>query len=119
MRPGVSLLCSLAILATASVGTAEDADPAKGSQVYKQFCVACHGVKGDGDTLVGKSLDPPPRDFTKADFKFGGTDQDIFSVISDGAASKGGSQMMAAWGQMITEPDRWALVAYIRSLRAQ
>ena len=47
----------------------------------------------------------------------GGTDQDIFEVISNGAASKGGSPLMVAWGPVIPEADRWALVKYIRSLK--
>jgi hypothetical protein len=37
-------------------------------------------------------------------------------VITNGAASKGGSALMAPWGAVIPEADRWALVKYIRSL---
>ncbi len=97
--------------------TAQDADAAKGKQVYETFCVTCHGPLGDGQGPVGKTLNPPPRDFTKGDFKYGGTDQDIFDVISNGAASKGGSPLMAPWGAVIPESDRWGLVKYIHSLQ--
>ncbi|MFQ5514660.1 MAG: c-type cytochrome [Myxococcota bacterium] len=98
---------------------AKEADPAKGKQVYDTYCATCHGPKGDGQGPVGKGLNPPPRDFTKADFKYGGTDQDLFDVISNGAAAKGGSPLMAPWGAVISEQDRWALVAFIRSLHKQ
>ena len=90
----------------------------KGKQAYSLYCVTCHGPNWDGKGPVGASLNPPPRDFTKAEFKYGATDQDIFDVISNGAASKGGSPLMAPWGAVIPEADRWALVQYIRSLRA-
>jgi high-affinity iron transporter len=96
------------------------ADPAqveRGKQLYSTYCATCHGPNGDGQGPVGKTLNPPPRDFTKAEFKYGGTDKDIFEVISNGAASKGGSPLMAPWGAVISEQDRWALVAYIRSLK--
>ncbi len=90
----------------------------KGSQVYTTFCVTCHGTGGKGDGVVGKTLRPPPRDFTVGDFKYGGTDQDIFDVISNGAASKpNGSPLMAPWGGVIPEEDRWSLVKFVRSLQ--
>ena len=109
---GVSAL----LLGGASQPGSAEGDAAMGKQVYDQFCWTCHGKTGDGQGPVGKTLNPPPRDFTKADFKFGGTDQDIFDVISNGAASKGGSPLMAPWGVVIAEPDRWGLVQYIRTL---
>lgn len=92
-------------------------DPAQGKRVYGLYCVTCHGAKGDGRGPIGKTLTPPPRDFTAAEFKYGGTDRDIFEVITYGAAAKGGSPLMGPWGAIIPEPDRWALVAYIRTLR--
>ncbi len=97
--------------------SAEDADPAKGKSLYTIYCQSCHGPNGDGQGPVGKNLQPPPRDFTAGDFKFGGTDQEIFDLITNGAAAKGGSPLMAPWGAVLPEADRWALVKYIRSLK--
>ncbi len=109
-----------ASLILASVATADDkvasADVAKGKQAYSTYCFTCHG-DGSGNGPVGKTLKPPPRDFVTGDFKYGGSNQDIFEVISNGAASKGGSAMMAPWGAVIPEDTRWALVKYIRSLK--
>jgi mono/diheme cytochrome c family protein len=92
-------------------------DPAKGKQAYDLFCVTCHGPSGDGKGPVGVTLDPPPRDFNAGEFKYGGSDQDVFDVITNGAAAKGGSPLMAPWGAVIPEADRWALVKYIRTLK--
>lgn len=95
----------------------EGADAAAGKTKYDQFCSTCHGTAGDGQGPVGKTLNPPPRDFTTGDFKYGGTDQDLFDVITNGAAAKGGSPLMAPWGAVIPEADRWAIIKHIRSLR--
>jgi mono/diheme cytochrome c family protein len=112
--------CALILGATVLRPTqAAEGDPVKGQQVYALFCVTCHGESGDGKGPVGLTLDPPPRDFTVGEWKFGGTDQDIFDVISNGAAAKGGSPLMAPWGAVIAESDRWALVAYVRTLRKE
>ncbi len=128
MRAAISLALSTAMIAaggallvlgTPALAGIEQGNAEKGKQVYTTFCVTCHGELGDGQGLVGKTLDPPPRDFTKGEWKFGGTDQDIFDVISNGGAAKGGSPLMAPWGQIIPEADRWSLVIYVKSLKAK
>ena len=110
---------AFAALATTGL-LAEDGssgDATKGQQIYSIYCVTCHGPAGKGDGPVGKTLTPPPRDFTVGAFKFGDSNQDIFETISNGAASKGGSPLMAPWGAVIPEADRWDLVAYVRTLK--
>ncbi|MFQ5697954.1 MAG: c-type cytochrome [Myxococcota bacterium] len=102
---------------SALAADASGADLQKGKQVFMTYCATCHGEKGDGQGPVGKALNPPPRDFTKGDFKYGSSDQDLFDTMSNGAASKGGSPLMAPWGAVIPEADRWALVKFIRSLK--
>lgn len=110
---------SLVILSgpSAPAADAPAGDAAKGQQVYQIYCTTCHGAGGKGDGVVGKTLTPPPRDFTVGEFKFGGSDQELFDTISNGAASKGGSPLMAPWGAVIPEQDRWDLVAFVRTLR--
>jgi mono/diheme cytochrome c family protein len=120
MRPLLSLTASLGLFSIASLTLAQGAvDPslAKAKQVYDVYCQACHGPNGDGKGPVGVALQPPPRDFTKADFLYGGTNEAIFEVITNGAATKGGSPLMAPWGAVIPEADRQALVRFIRSLK--
>jgi len=118
MRSCVSVILvgSLAFLLGARSAAAQD-DLAKAGQLFKMYCANCHGEKGDGTGPLGKTLVPPPRDFTKGDFKFGGTDEDLYQVISNGAAAKGGSPMMAPWGAAIPEADRRSLIKFIRSLK--
>ncbi len=83
----------------------------KGAQIYQQYCALCHGVTGKGDGMAGKGLKPPPRDFTKGDWKHGGTSKDIFNIITNG--SDGTS--MASFSH-VPKLERWALVHFVRSL---
>jgi mono/diheme cytochrome c family protein len=119
-RFALALAAALA-LAPATVQAAGDA--AAGKTTYTQFCVTCHGESGKGDGPVGKALTPPPRDFTKGDFKFDadkdgkpGTDADLKGVITKGAGAYGGNQLMAPWGHLPAS-DVDNLIAYIRTLK--
>jgi mono/diheme cytochrome c family protein len=112
-----ALLVAACTVAAAATVHAQDPKVAQGKQIFATYCATCHGENGDGQGPVGKTLNPPPRNFQKGDFKYGGTDQAIAEVIANGAASKGGSPLMAPWGAVIPEADRQALVAFIRSLK--
>lgn len=116
----VALLASalLAPLAASAAGNA-----AAGKALYTTNCASCHGDSGKGDGPVGKSLNPPPRDYTKGEFKFDtdkdgkpGTDADLANVIKNGAMKFGGSPLMAPW-PAFTDAQIADLIAYIRSLK--
>lgn len=119
-----SILAVFAVVALAIPSLANAAgDAAKGKAVYDTNCLSCHGATGKGDGPVGAVLNPPPRDFSKGEFKFdtekdgnAGTDQDLEDVIRKGAAAYGGSPMMAPW-PALSDDDVQNLIAYIRSLK--
>jgi high-affinity iron transporter len=125
MRARFAIFLAVGFFALGTVARAEDdgtaevkaADATKGAQLFTQYCVTCHGPAGLGDGPVGKTLNPPPRNFQEAKFKYGDSPRDHFNVITNGAASKGGSPLMAPWGAVIPEADRWALVKYVMSLK--
>jgi len=92
-------------------------DPAQGKVIYEKKCLLCHGEKGDGDGPAAPLLDPKPRDFTKGKYKVRTsasgqppTDSDLFGIISDGMPGTS----MPAW-KVLSEKDRWNLVAYLKS----
>jgi mono/diheme cytochrome c family protein len=113
----LTLLLGAAAL-TRAEGT-ETADLEKGKLIFTMYCMTCHGEQGDGKGPVGLTLDPPPRDFTKAEFKYCGgcSDKEVFEIITNGAASQGGSPNMAPWGAVLPEADRWAVLKYIRGFK--
>lgn len=113
-------LASLAALLTPAAALAGDA--AAGKTAFVTNCASCHGESGKGDGPVGAALQPPPRDFTKADFKYdtdkdgkAGTDADLKNVIKNGAAEYGGSPLMAPWGSILSDTDIDNVIAYIRT----
>ena len=42
-----------------------------GRRLYTEYCISCHGVKGDGKGVAAKGMAIPPRDFTLGIIKFG------------------------------------------------
>jgi len=84
---------------------------AAGKAVYQRYCRSCHGVSAEGGS--GSDISPPAPDLTDAEWKHGGTDGEIFSVIKNGVPPE---LSMEPWGDRIKDPDIWNVVNYIRSL---
>ena len=84
----------------------------KGRAAYNKSCRHCHGLRGLGDgPLAPKS--PKPADLTDAEWKYGGTDGEIFTIISNGV---GGDSEMKGVRSEVTVTDMWHIVNYIRSI---
>jgi mono/diheme cytochrome c family protein len=82
----------------------------RGQRVYQQKCSACHSQVGDGDGLVGKRLMVKPTTF-HSEYMYGLPPGHFFEVITKGIRT------MQPYAHMISEIDRWAVVAFIRSLQ--
>jgi mono/diheme cytochrome c family protein len=116
-------IAAAAALLIPTTGAAADGDAAKGKADFEMNCASCHGVTGKGDGPVGKALTPPPRDFSKGDFKYdtnedgtSGTDEDLTNVIKNGAMKYGGNPLMAGWPQLSDEQVT-NIIAYVRTLK--
>jgi len=83
-----------------------------GAAAYKKYCAFCHGVaaKGDGP-LAPKDSNPP--DLTDATWAHGSTDDEIFTVIANGAGAN--AKMIAFKGKM-PDQDMWHMINFLRSL---
>ncbi|MBI3450307.1 MAG: c-type cytochrome [Acidobacteria bacterium] len=88
-----------------------------GEAVYREYCVGCHGVKGDGQGPAARFLDPKPRDFTKGLFKFASVasgdlprDEDLMRTITRGLPGSS----MPAW-QLLPEEQRRAVIVYLKT----
>jgi mono/diheme cytochrome c family protein len=100
------------VLAAAPVAYAGER-PVKGGElkpavIYHNYCSVCHGDRGDGNSRAKGSLEPPPRDFTKANDLARET---MVAFITNG---KPGTAMMA-WKTQLTAKEIEAVVDYIRN----
>lgn len=89
----------------------------RGRERYDIFCAACHGLLGDGNSLVhqrasglGEGTWTPPSDIT-GNTTVNRPDGELFNIITSGVRN------MPAYGPQIPVDDRWAIVAYLRALQ--
>lgn len=82
---------------------------AEGKKLYVTNCAPCHGDKGRGDGPAAQALVPKPADHSSAVVQ-SETDGSLFWKLSQGR------NPMPAYGKILTEPQRWELINYIRTL---
>jgi cytochrome c oxidase cbb3-type subunit 2 len=114
------------VLATPSVALAQDTgasvngltgNAAAGKEFYRRWCVGCHGTEGNGEGENAPYVDPRPRDFTEAVFRWRSTptgtlptDQDLYDTITRGIVDT----LMPTW-RPLTPQTRVDLIAYIKT----
>jgi mono/diheme cytochrome c family protein len=101
--------------------TAPPADAAlrdRGQTLFTTHCSTCHGTRGDGKGETAAMLLTPPADLTSGVYALRTTeheglptDADLFRTITRGIHGTA----MPPWFAL-PERDRWALVAYVKSL---
>ena len=94
-----------------SVKAPAKADVNTGKELWAKHCKSCHGAKGLGDGPKGASLKTFPGDFSSAAFQ-ASTDGELFY-----RTDKGRDEMPAYEKKIADANDRWALVAFIRTLK--
>ena len=109
----VSLL--LLVMMLGGINSFATGDSAKGKESYNQICAMCHGETGKGDGVAAASLDPKPRDLSSGEYVSNLTDEHIFKVIKEGGESVGKSNLMPAWGAVLSDDKIWDVVAYLRA----
>lgn len=80
----------------------------RGRELYVELCAQCHGITGRGDGPLAADLPIPPADF-QLHIPFH-TDQFFFQVIT-----RGFGDVMPAFGEQLSEEDRWNLVNFLRA----
>ena len=83
----------------------------KGKSIYTARCIVCHGEKGMGDGPAGRALTPPAANHSSAKVQ-SQTDGEIFWKMSEGRGP------MVGWKLILSEEDRWHVVNYVRTLKA-
>lgn len=84
----------------------------RGALLYRQNCSACHGLDADGNSFVGTKFaengaaPPPPFDAQRIQNL---SASQAFTSIS------GGAGFMPAFQGLLSDEDRWALVALVEA----
>jgi cytochrome c oxidase cbb3-type subunit I/II len=89
----------------------------RGKELFRRYCIGCHGPEGNGEGENAPYLEPKPRDFTLGLFKCRSTlsgsiplDTDLFDTISRGVHGT----FMPPWLALVPQ-QRADLVAYVKS----
>lgn len=89
---------------------------ARGQERYNIHCAICHGASGNGKGVVSKYTMVLPTDLTGPGFDDAANpayrpDGKIYDTITNGW------NQMGSYGANISVQDRWAIVAYVRTLQ--
>ena len=77
--------------------------------LYDRYCVACHGAPGVAPHAIGLGMTPPPSNLVLPARERQA--REIYWTITNGLKMTG----MPAWEFRLTERERWALVALVKT----
>ena len=92
------------------------ADVANGKRIYRSACIACHGADGAGAPPSSTAFKRPETfpDFTRCDQTSAEVNTAYKAVIEHGGPPRGFSQIMPAFGEILTWEEVDDVVAYLR-----
>jgi mono/diheme cytochrome c family protein len=118
-------------LAIQSLANAASGQVTRGHALYLQYCASCHGVTGEGDGPIARSLTTPPANLRRLAERFGNPlPEDQVARYIDGRAEvkAHGPRDMPVWGTRFfyeaganeRRARRWIaqLVAYLQSIQS-
>ena len=83
---------------------------ARGAEVYRVFCVVCHGADGMGrGSVVMRGMLPPPS--FKGAHAIEIADGEMFHILTRGQGN------MASYAAQVSPDDRWKVIRHIRTLQ--
>ncbi len=83
-----------------------------GAETYRERCAVCHGVGGRGDGPAAFTLNPRPVDLTVHVPQH--APGEVHYWITNGIPGTA----MPAWGEELTETERWEIVRFLDALAA-
>jgi mono/diheme cytochrome c family protein len=97
--------------ATKSPVASNDVSVDQGKKLFREYCVDCHGAKGDGKGAMAASLKHQPADLSSAQTR-SLTDGEIFWRISKG------DDIMPSFEKTfpLSVDQRWQLVNFVKTL---
>src|SRR5206468_3230399 len=83
--------------------------PRAGVELYRSYCVPCHGANGSGVDGPIAGYFPRVGDLRSSDVQRHG-DGWLYAMITNG------TDLMPAYGHELEPRERWAVVAFVRTL---
>ena len=101
-----------AVLRAAMVNARFSASLERGGNVYRTFCISCHGPQGAGDGLVPqRGFPPPPSMLTGKSLQM--KDGQLFHILTYGQGS------MAPFAAQLSRELRWDVINFVRDLQSK
>ena len=107
--PALLIFVSAAWFASVNANNARPA-----SQLYRRYCVSCHG--NDGRAKTSKGRFSHARDLSDAQWQADVSDERIFNSIMNGRNVRGN---MPAFNNKLNEQEADSLVDFVRRLKGQ
>ena len=107
-----SVLFLLGFIAVFAV-KADSSNPRPAPQLYRKYCISCHGSDGRAQNSKGKFSHA--RDFTDAKWQDEVTDERIFNSIMNGRSVRGN---MPSFSNKINQQEVETLVNFVRRFKA-
>lgn len=102
--------------ATQAPRVLEPGDEENGEALYGRHCAACHGTSGGGDGWNAVNLPVPPTPHANATLMSARADDTLYDGISAGGFVLDKSNLMPAFGELLSPAQIRSLVAHIRTL---
>jgi mono/diheme cytochrome c family protein len=106
-----ALLLALAAPVALAADPAQAATTINAGAIYLRVCSACHGEKGDGNSLAQGALAKRPRNFTAPEARLRLNREYMIAIVRDGRPHS----PMTGRASRLTQEEIEAVVDYIRA----
>jgi mono/diheme cytochrome c family protein len=92
-----------------------DAAAFRGSLVFFNYCVTCHGPNADGNGRAARLYDPRPANLRASDKNAAY----MQLIVRRGGKAMGRSEFMPPWGEELTDEQIGDVTAYLQSINTR
>jgi mono/diheme cytochrome c family protein len=92
-----------------------DAAIFRGSLVFFNYCVTCHGPNADGNGRAAKLYNPRPANLRASDKN----QAYMRLIVRNGGKAMGRSEFMPPWGQELTDEQIEDVTTYLQSINVR
>lgn len=83
----------------------------RGRVCFERTCATCHGVAGDGQSVVATKMTRRPPPSLHEPRLQALSEEQLFTIITSGYG------LMPSYAEVLASDDRWAIVGYVQALR--